>query len=139
MKNIIRIVCIVFAAVEVMSCQKETDIPAEQTDFMNKTEYGVYSESGDLFVYSESTCQLYYSPTKHSGRVVKDDLSAYFTVTFSGEISSGSTVKGSILTKGIPSAGGFQDYDLKVLKVEDGKAWVWYDRRNIGYLVPWGI
>lgn len=139
MKTIIRFICIVIVAVVALSCQKQEDVPTGvQADFLSRTAYGVYSESGEVFVYDEGTCQLYHSPTKYSSRIMKDDRSAYITVTFKDDISAGATVIGSVLVHNI-SVGGYKDYDLQILKVEGGKAWVWYDRREVGYVIPWGI
>jgi hypothetical protein len=139
MKNIVKLISIGFMVIVAVSCEKEPPaVSVEQTDFMNQTAYGVYTSEGAVFTYSEESCQLYYSPTKHSARILKDDLSAYVTVTFSDEIVANATVEGSVSLNGF-TASSFLDYPLNVLKLEDGKAWVWYDRSKVGYLIPWNI
>ncbi len=142
MKTIIKFICTAAFIYVALSCCKKDDVPGytpEQTDFMTENVCGVYSvKDGKLFVYSEATCQLYYSPTRYSARILQDDLQKYITVTFVSEIAADTTVKGSVSLEGF-SAGSYKDYDLRILKMEDSKAWVWYDRGNVGYIIPWGI
>ncbi len=136
MKNIIKLICL-FVSVTVMSCCTEPEITGPKKDFMTQDVCGIYSTDEALFVYYDLSCQLYHSPTKYSSRILADDLSKYITITFKSDISAGSTVKGSVSLKGL--SGSFKDYDLEILKMENGKAWVWNGKNNIGYLIPWGI
>lgn len=140
MKN--RIIYLLILAAGIMltftQCKDIDDntLSPEQESFIEKTDYGVYASSV-LFTYDENTCQTATGPAANSIRIQTDDMAKYVSVVLDAVPALNKDLKGDVALKGIGNSSGGNGQSLKILKMQDGKVWVWNNDAKQGYLLPW--
>ena len=111
--------------------------PEALTAFKNKSDYGYYTGGTAIFTFDKTKHQLVVSGNKKSSRIQTDDQFEYLSCTVnSGTVATDQAVTLGIQTLGISAMGASSSVSATVVKVADGKAWLWAASTSTGYIIP---
>lgn len=129
-------VALVFSGV---SCTPAGGLSPEAETFMTNTEFGIYKTStGSKYQYDKATQQTSIRVGNSFGfqfKMQNDEQSSYFIVkTSEVPATVGKSLKAEIKTKAIVFLES-QTLTLEVVKVAGGKAWLWSEDKQMGFLI----
>ena len=136
----VRIICLLATLFLVFSCNRmpeNRELNAES--FMKYKDYGLVKGHKYLFKYNAAMCQTVNNKGRNLLRMQSDDQSSYVNVVFlqntPREAQSGTV--GVILTYKTDELSEPVDVtvDMKILKSEQMKVWLWSKEMNMGLIV----
>lgn len=95
---------------------------------------GVYNDSKNLFVYDDEMHQYAFNTQKRTFRIQNTAQDRYFSCKLDEQPVEKGVVIMQVDTKGISSLPK-QELQLDVVKVSDGKVWLWEPNKKLGFVI----
>ncbi len=87
----------------------------------------------NTFLFDKVNHQLYFSDKEHCFRMLSNDAKKYVELTLITEPELNVSTNGTITVKDLPVGVDTQDVSVKVLKLEDGKCWLWCTNDDVTF------
>lgn len=95
---------------------------------------GVYENENSLFIYDNDLYQYAYNTSRHSFRIQNTSQSRYMACMLETAPVVDRYVKVTVETQGISSIPS-QELQALVLKISQGKVWLWDETKNTGLII----
>ncbi len=141
-KTILYLSLCVISLLATVSCTPAGDkfSPEQQTFLSSATLYGAYNTKGNLFIYDSQSKQWGERQGASFGYEVKfqdDDMESYFILKMDeAPATAAQTLTADVKVGGISGLENAEEVSFKVLKIENGKVWLWSDDKDYGFVVP---
>lgn len=109
-------------------------IRAERNALLASTQYGVYQEGRDSFVFNKTLHQLYVNPSKHIYRIQTDAGTRFAELTLE-EIPTAKKGVSATLTQNVGLTSVTLDKVI-LLHTDEERIWLWCDEAHTGFIVP---
>lgn len=109
-------------------------IRAERNALLASTQYGIYQEGRDSFVFNKTLHQLYVNPSKRIYRIQTDNAARYAELTLAETPTAKKGAAGT-LTQNVGLTTVTLD-EIILLKADDERLWLWCDNAHTGFIVP---
>lgn len=106
----------------------------EAEAFKNETEAGIYQNSNNIFLYDKDVHQYAFNTQHHTFMIQNNAQSRYLICSLNDAPQTGNTVSVEFSTKGISNFDAAQ-LDMKVIKAENGKYWLFDQATGTGLLI----
>lgn len=119
----------------VTACSKsDTDKSGLSYALLQKEALGVYENDNSLFIYDDDLYQYAYNTSRHSFRIQNTSQSRYMACMLKTAPVVDRYVKVTVETQGISSIPS-QELQALVLKISQGKVWLWDETKNTGLII----
>ena len=109
-------------------------ISAERNALLASTQYGIYQEGRDSFVFNKTLHQLYVNPSKNIYRIQTDAGTRFAELTLAGTPTAKKGVSAT-LTQNVGLIAVTLD-NVILLQTDEEHLWLWCDDAHTGFIVP---
>ncbi len=134
LRKMIYAMAVCFFAVACVNEQVPEDSSAGADNMKEKEELGLYNNGNDILVYDKEIHQYAFNTKRCTFRIQNAGQNRLMVCVFSEAPVVGRTVEAVITTKGLSN---FKDtvIDMEVLKITDGKVWLYDAESKTGLVV----
>ena len=130
-----RILILTMLFAVVTACSKsDTDKSGHSYALLQKDVPGVYENENSLFIYDNDLYQYASNTSRHSFRIQNTSQSRYMACMLETAPVVDRYVKVTVETQGISSIPS-QELQALVLKISQGKVWLWDETKNTGLII----
>lgn len=133
---------IIFAALfclTVTACKDNAagDDPTTSNPLLKKETPGIYSDNDNIFIYDADIHQYAYNTGRRTFRIQNTSQDRYMACRLNAVPVVNEYVTIDVKTRGISSFPA-QELEVQVLKISQGKAWLWNAEKKTGFVIRIG-
>lgn len=130
-----RILILAMLLAAAAACSKsDTDKSGLSYALLQKEALGVYENDNSLFIYDNDLYQYAYNTGRHSFRIQNTSQSRYMACMLEAAPMVDRHVAVTVETQGISSFPS-QELQALVLKISQGKVWLWDEAKKTGLII----